>query len=195
MSLKGPILLVLLAAGLTPLAAQGDSFSGLQDALAFMNPGTQLGIQAFLVSPQGELRTELDGRLGFQVGAHWQKDFQQGFQLRPRVDYTRYDGGAFSVSSATSTTTLQGLGVGADLLCYLDSSHQGLYALAGADLTWWDAQYRFSGSNQGAFPGLKLGLGHRFNPSVAVEFEADMAPYRPMVGAGESIKFGALYNF
>jgi hypothetical protein len=195
MPLKGPILLFLLAAGPTPLAAQDDSLSGLQDALSFLNPATQLGLHALLVSPQGELRTELDGRLGFQVGAHWLKDLQQGFQLRPRVDYSRYDGGAFSFSSATSTTTLQGLGVGADLLRYLDNSHLGLYTLAGVDLTWWNAQYRFNGNNQGTFPGLKAGLGHRFNHSVAVEFDADVAPWRPMMGAGDSIKFGVFYNF
>ncbi|MDR3673060.1 MAG: hypothetical protein P4L36_19605 [Holophaga sp.] len=186
--------ILILAVGLAPLGAQ-DMGSASGSSMSIFNTQSRVGIQGFLVSPQGDLRDAVGGRTGFQVGAHWSIGYDGGGELRPRVDYTRFDGGSLSFSSTLSTTTLQGVGVGVDYLRYLDGSHLGFYVLAGASINWWDASYRFASDSEGTYPAAQVGVGHRFNQALAVEFDVGYGPFRPSMGAGDTIKLGAFYKF
>ena len=156
---------------------------------------TEAGIQGALVFPQGDLRSAVNGRTGFSVGVHGAIDLQGGSELRPRIDFTRYDGGAFSLSSLSSSTTVEAVGVGVDYLRYLEGRRRGLYGVAGIELNWWNAQYRFSPSTRTTTPSLMLGAGHRFNSSVAMEFNVDFGQFRSSAGTASSIKGGVFYRF
>lgn len=164
-------------------------------ALPLRAQQTEAGIQGSLVFPQNNLRTATNGRTGFQVGFHEGIDLQGGNEVRPRIDYTRIDAGSFSLSSLSSTTTVQALSLGADYLRYLEGTRRGLYGVAGLALVWWDTQYRFSGSERKTSPSLMFGAGHRFNSSVSMEFSMDFGQFRDSVGSASSIKGGVFYQF
>ncbi|MDR3672072.1 MAG: outer membrane beta-barrel protein [Holophaga sp.] len=177
MKMLFPVL--FLAAGMLPLAAQE----------------TEAGIQGALVFPQSDLRSATDGRIGFTLGVHGGIDLQGGNELRPRIDYTRVDGGSFSLSSLKSTTTVQAVGIGVDYLYYLEHRRRGSYAVGGLELNWWEAQYRFRSSERETSPSVMIGVGHRFNASVAMEFNLDYGQFRPSMGSASSIKGGVFYRF
>ena len=120
---------------------------------------------------------------------------QGGNELRPRIDYTRIDGGSFSLSSLNSTTTVQAVGVGIDYLRYLEGRRRGSYAVAGIELNWWESQYRFRGSDRETSPSLMVGVGHRFNSSWSMEFNLDWGQFRSYVGTASDIKGGVFYRF
>jgi hypothetical protein len=168
-----------LCAGLVPLAAQE----------------TEAGIQALAVFPQDDLRAAVGGRTGFDVGVHSSIDLTGGSELRPRIDYTRIDGGSFSLSSLSSTTTISGIGVGADFLQFLNDQRRGPYVTGGLDLVWWTTQYRFSSSQREISPTLMLGAGHRFNSAISMEFNLDLGHFRPAVGQAADIRAGLFYQF
>jgi hypothetical protein len=168
-----------LAAAMLPLAAQE----------------TEAGIQGALVFPQNDLRSAVGGRTGFTFGFHEGIDLLGGNELRPRIDYTRIDGGSFSLPALNSTTTVQAVGIGVDYLRYLESRLRGAYAVAGLELNWWSTQYRFQGSQRETSPSLMIGVGHRFNAAIAMEFNLDYGQFRPSVGSASSIKGGVSYQF
>jgi len=168
-----------LVVGMLPLSAQQ----------------TEAGIQGSLVFPQSDLRSAVGARTGFEVGVHGAIDLQQGQELRPRIDYTRIDGGSFSLSSLSSTTTVSGISLGADYLCYLEQRRRGLYAVAGVGLVWWTSEYRFSGTTHETSPSLMIGAGHRFNTNVAMEFNVDLGKFRSTAGQASTIKAGIFYRF
>jgi hypothetical protein len=168
-----------LAAAALPLAAQE----------------TEAGFQAALVFPQNDLRTAVGGRTGFTLGFHGGIDLQGGNELRPRIDYTRIDGGSFSLSALNSTTTVQAIGIGVDYLRFLEGRLRGSYAVGGLELNWWNTQYRFGGNDRETSPSLMIGVGHRFNSSISMEFNLDYGQFRPSVGSASSIKGGIFYHF
>jgi hypothetical protein len=156
---------------------------------------TEAGIQGGLIFPQSDLRSAVNGRTGFTLGVHGGIDLQGGNELRPRIDYTRIDGGSFSLSSLNSTTTVQAVGVGIDYLRYLEGRRRGSYAVAGIELNWWESQYRFRGSDRETSPSLMVGVGHRFNSSWSMEFNLDWGQFRSYVGTASDIKGGVFYRF
>jgi hypothetical protein len=164
-------------------------------AAALFGTETEAGIQGSLVFPQQDLRSATGGRTGFQVGVHGAVDLGGGSELRPRIDYTRVDGGSFSLGSLTSTTTVHGVGIGADFLKYLDERRRGLYGFGGLALTWWSSDYRFGGTTRLTSPSVIFGVGHRFNSSVGMEFSVDFGQFRSSAGAYSDIKGGVFYRF
>jgi len=156
---------------------------------------TEAGIQGSLVFPQSDLRSEVRGRTGFQVGVHGAIDLQGGNELRPRIDYTRIDGGAFSFNSFSGSHTVKGVGLGVDYLRYYEQRPRGLYGLGGIELIWWDARDRDGASVRETAPSLKLGVGHRFDSRVSMEFSVDYGKFRPAFGTASSIKGGVFYRF
>ncbi len=168
-----------LAAGMLPLGAQQ----------------TEAGIQGSLVFPQQDLRTATGGRIGFQVGVHGAIDLGGGNEIRPRIDYTRVDGGSFSLASLTSTTTVYGVGLGADYLRYLEERRRGLYAFGGVGLVWWYSQYRFAGSTRLTSPTASIGVGNRFNANWGMEFGLEVGQFRSSLGGYSSLKGGVWYRF
>ncbi len=156
---------------------------------------TEAGIQASLVFPQQDLRSQVGGRTGFQVGVHGAIDLQGGSEVRPRLDYTRIDGGSWSLASLSGSTTVQAVGIGADYLRYLEGRRRGLYGVAGVELNWWNTDQRGGGSVRETAPSVMIGAGHRFNSAVAMEFSLDFGQFRPSVGTASSIKGGVFYRF
>ena len=193
MNVKGQAVILCMAAGMLPLAAQ-DIDSGVRSILG-MSGSTSIGVQAFLVSPQQDLRSAVGGRTGFAVGTHWAFDMADATELRPRVDYTRMDGGSFSFSAVSSTTTVQGVSVGADWLWYLDESRRGLYAMGGANICWWSFKNTFAGNSTTVSPSLVFGAGNRFNQSLSAEVNVDYGRFRPGDGRESSIRLGIYYQF
>ena len=194
MNLKSLALIFCLAIGTVPLPAQGVDFFD-QGAPANSSQGARIGIQGLLVSPQGDLRQAVNGRIGFQAGANWCVELGGTNELRPRLDYTRLDGGAFHPSSLTSTTTVEGVSLGADALWFFAENHRGPYAVTGANLTWWETHYQFDGNDRRTSPGLIAGIGHRFNARRALELDLDLGQFRPSYGTDSSIKGGVFYTF
>jgi len=156
---------------------------------------TEAGMQGSVVFPQDDLRSAVGGRAGFNFGFHYSIDLQGGNELRPRIDFTRIDGGSFSASSLTSTTTVQGIGIGVDYLRYLEGRNRGLYGVAGLDLVWWNSDYRFGGSERKTAPSLMVGAGHRFNSAWSMEFTMDFSQFRASAGTASTLRAGALYKF
>jgi hypothetical protein len=156
---------------------------------------TEAGIQGGLVFPQNDLRSAVGGRTGFTFGFHGGIDLQGGQELRPRLDYTRIDGGSFSLSSLNSTTTVQAIGIGLDYIYYVEQRRRGSYVVGGLELNWWETQNRFGGSDRETSPSLMIGVGHRFNSAVSMEFNLDYGQFRPSAGVASSIKGGVFYRF
>jgi hypothetical protein len=168
---------LILATAMLPLAAQQ----------------TEAGIQGSLLFPQSDLRSAVNGRVGFEIGVHGAIDLGEGNEVRPRIDYTRYDGGSFSASALSGSTLVEAIGIGADYLRYMEGRRRGLYAVAGIELNWWNAQYRHGGSERDTSPSLMVGVGHRFNSAVAMEFNIDSG--HSAVGTATAIKGGVFYRF
>jgi hypothetical protein len=163
--------------------------------LSLLNPKSGAGIQGFLVLPQADLRDSVNGRCGFGVGIHGAIDLEGGAQCRPRVDYSRLDAGAFSVSSVSSTTTIQEVSLGADYLAYVAANRRGFYGVMGANLAWWEVQNRFTPSTRITTPMVLAGPGFRFGDALSVEAELEYGRYRPSVGAENAIRIGCFYLF
>jgi hypothetical protein len=168
---------LILAVAVLPLSAQQ----------------TEAGIQGSLLFPQSDLRSAVNGRVGFDVGVHGAIDLGGGSEVRPRIDYTRYDGGSFSVTALSGSTLVEAIGIGADYLSYFEGRNRGLYAVGGIALNWWNAQYRYQGSQRDTSPSVMVGVGHRFNSAVAMEFNVDYG--HSVVGTATSIKGGVFYRF
>jgi len=179
--MRAPFLSIVLclAAAALPLGAQQ----------------TEAGIQGSLVFPQQNLRAATGGRTGFDVGVHGDIDLGGGSEIRPRISYTRVDGGSFSLTSLTSTTTVYGIGIGADYLRYLEERRRGLYGFGGVGLVWWYSQYRFDGSTRLTSPSAVIGVGNRFNSNWGMEFSLDVGQFRSSLGGYTSFKAGVWYNF
>lgn len=177
MRMKSLFPALILASAMLPLAAQQ----------------TEAGVQASLLFPQSDLRSAVNGRVGFDIGVHGAIDFGGGSEVRPRIDYTRYDGGSFSGSSLSGSTLVEAISVGADYLRYMEGRNRGLYAVGGVALNWWNAHYRHASNERDTSPSVMVGVGHRFNSAVAMEFNIDFG--HSAVGTATAIKGGVFYRF
>ena len=193
MNLKGLAVIMCVAAGVVSLSAQ-EVDAGVRSILGMPN-SPAIGIQAFVVSPQQDLRTTVGGRTGFAVGAHWAFALDDALEMRPRIDYTRLDGGSFSFNSVSSTTTVQGVSIGADVIRYQDESQRGLYGMLGANLCWWSVKNTFLGNTTTTAPTVLFGVGNRFSQSLSAEIEVDYGKFRAGDGRASSIRLGAFYKF
>ena len=164
-------------------------------ALPLCAEGNAFGCQGYLVVPESDLRAAVGGRLGFELGAHGAISLEGGAELRPRLDYTRLDGGAFSFSTLSSTTTVQGLSMGVDYVGYLDESLRGLFGVLGVNLGWWHTMNRFADDTRKTAPGILFGVGNRFNSALSLELDLNYGTFRSPAGAESSFNLGLLYRF
>jgi len=189
------IMVLILAAGLLPLAAQDTGLGSQGSGLGLFGSQNEAGIQGAVVLPENDLRNAVGGRTGFGLGVHGAIAMDGGTEIRPRIDYTRLDGGSFSLSSISSTTTVQEVSVGADYLVYAGGTRQGLYGFAGANLAWWYTQNRFSGNTRKVSPTLLFGPGFRFNKSISGDLSFEYGQFRSSVGTECNIKGSIFYSF
>lgn len=186
--------ILMLALGLAPLSAQDLGLGSPYSSWLF-NGRTSGGVQGLLVLPQAGLRSTVSGRSGFQVGVHAGVALDGNAELRPRIDYTRLDGGSFSVSDLDSTTTVQEVSLGADYMLFIDSTERGLYGVVGAGLAWWQVEHRFSDNTHQVAPAAMVGTGFRFNRTITVEVNAGLSQFRPVAGSENDIRAGAYFTF
>ena len=101
---------------------------------------TRAGVQAAIVFPQNDLRSNVDGTVGLSLGIHVDVNLQGGNELRPRLDFTQCDTEAFHLLTLSTTRrSVHGVGLGADYLRFVEGGRRGLYGLVGANLNWWSA--------------------------------------------------------
>jgi len=147
------------------------------------------------VFPEQQLSNAVSGRVGFQLGAHASIDMSRGNELRPRIDYTLLDGGSFSFSSLSATTSVHAISVGMDYLAYLNVRTRGFYVLSGLGMNWWSTHYRFQGTDTKTAPGLTIGMGDRFSRKLALEFDYDFGQFRNTMGSMGAFKVALFYDF
>jgi hypothetical protein len=129
----------------------------------------QWGAQGGLNLPLGDLDRAVDGRLGFTLGGHVGLYYGNGHELRPRVDYTYYDGGWQPVGSTFGKATISAWGLGADYLYYTETRPSGLYLTMGLGFQSWTVDPNNGPSASKTSLSVAAGAGYRFNRSFAVE--------------------------
>ncbi len=153
------------------------------------------GVHGSVNLPQGDLKTALDSKAGFTVGGHLGVYLKDGHELRPRLEYTRYDGGSFSLTSVTFKNTIVALGFGGDYLYHLEGRHRGTYLLAGAGFQWWTVEPRQGDSTHENGLSLQAGAGYRFSPRVAVEAAYSTSRFRADQGRANAVTVGMSIRF
>jgi hypothetical protein len=191
------IALLIVVAGILPLSAQDTGLDGVGGLAGYnlFSGQSGFGFQAFAVMPESDLHSAVGGRTGYEVGIHTTVGIDTASELRPRFDYTRLDGGSFSSTNATSTTTINGLSLGVDYLYYFQGTRTGMYGMAGANIAWWECQNRFVANTRQTSPTFLIGPGFRFSKGFAAELEFEFGQFRPSEGTDSSIKLGGVVDF
>ena len=157
---------------------------------------TQAGVQAAVVFPQNDLRSNVDGTMGLTFGVNVDIDLQGGSEARPRLDYTQCDTEPFHVLSLSTTSrTVHGASLGVDYLRFIEGGRRGLYGILGTGLQWMSASDPVYGNTHQTAPFLRLGAGFRFDSSFGAEITYNLGSFRSTAGTGGSIQAGITYNF
>lgn len=157
---------------------------------------SQAGVQAAVVFPQNDLRTNVDGALGLTLGVHVLLNLQGGNELRPRLDYVQCDTSDLHLLALSSTSSsVHGVLLGVDYLRFVEGGRRGLYGLAGTGLGWWSASDPAYGDTNETAPYFRLGAGFRFDSRVSAEITYELGRYRSTAGTAGAIKAGLSYTF
>jgi hypothetical protein len=157
---------------------------------------TQAGVQAAVVFPQNDLRSNVDGAAGLSFGVNVDINLQGGSELRPRLDYTQCDTQtlhAFALS--TTSRSVHGVGLGVDYLRFFEGGRRGLYGVLGVALNWWSASEPAFGNTTETAPSVHFGAGFRFDSRMAAEITYDLGRFRSTAGTLGAIKAGVTYTF
>lgn len=155
----------------------------------------QWGVQGGLNIPVGDLSTALDGRLGISVGGHAGLFYGDGHELRPRVDYTRYEGGYFPVGNSLGKNTIEAFGLGADYVFYTDLRPRGLYLTMGLGYQWWTVDPRGLPSTHTGSLSVAAGAGFRFNRTFGLEGRFTTGQFRSSDGAANALQLVGTLRF
>ena len=153
------------------------------------------GAQAALCAPLGDLKTALDSNIGFTVGGHLGYYLEEGHEIRPRVDYTRYEGGSFSANSLSYKNNVSAFSFGADYIYYLEQRRQGFYVTGGVGCAWWTLDGRHVDTTHTNSATFQAGGGFRFNPTTAVELVYAPSRFRSGNGEAGSLQAGLSIRF
>ena len=157
---------------------------------------TQAGIQAAVVFPQNDLRTNVDGTMGLTFGVSVDLNLQGGSELRPRLDYLQCDTQPFHVITLSTTTrSVHGVSLGVDYLRFFEEGNRGVYGIVGTGLQWMSASDPTYGNTHDTAPFLRLGAGFRFDSAVGAEITYNLGSFRSTAGTGGSIQAGITYKF
>jgi len=157
---------------------------------------SEAGAQAAIVFPQNDLRDNANGALGLTFGVHVAYSLGAGNELRGRLDYVQCDTTTFHMLVLSTTRqSAHGVGLGADLLHYMEPGNRGLYGLAGAGLHWWSASNPAYGDTNETAPYFHAGGGFRFNRTVSAEIIYDLGRFRGTAGTAGSIQTGVNFRF
>lgn len=168
----------------TSLAAASLSLASVAMAQSF-----QPGIHGGLNIPLGDLGTAVDDRFGLTFGGHLGVYYGNGHELRPRVDYTRFNGGYFPAGGGRfDKNTISAWGVGADYLYYTEQRLVGPYLAMGLGYQWWDVSPRDSANHSNSAMSFAAGGGFRFNRTFAVEARFTTGQFQDTNGAANAIQ-------
>lgn len=125
---------ILLALGLLPLTGK---------------EAPRFGLQGGIVLPQGDLKQAVDSKQGFTVGAHCTFDLENGFEVRPRVDYLQFPSWKRSSSDSylgttywsNASTQFSHTAIGIDALVHPVDTQKAFYLLGGISYIAWKGEY------------------------------------------------------
>lgn len=151
-----------------------------------LQPGVQGGINI----PVGDLGDALDHRPGVTIGGHMGIYYGDGHELRPRADFTYYDGGHYPEGGGYNKNKVTALGLGCDYIYYVARQPSGMFLTGGLGYQWWTVSpdHGSSASNSGL--SMALGSGYRFNRSFALEGRITNGQFRS--GNGQATALQAL---
>lgn len=143
------------------------------------------GVHGGLNIPVGDLSDALDARLGFTIGGHLGIDYGAGHELRPRLDFTTYEGGWHPVGNNKFTkNSITALTLGADYVYYTEQRPVGFYLVMGLSNQWWNVNPKDGATESNSSLGLTAGAG--FRPNRVWSFEARFTTGQFRSGNGQA---------
>ncbi len=143
------------------------------------------GVHGGLNLPVGDLGNALDSHPGFTFGGHVGIYYGGGHELRPRADFTTYDGGWEPVGNGKFTkNSISALSLGADYLYYTEQRPTGFYLVMGLANQWWHVNPKDGASESNSSLSLTAGVG--FRPNRMWSFEARFATGQFRSGNGQA---------
>lgn len=154
----------------------------------------QFGAHAGLNLPLGDLDKALDGRPGFTLGGHVGLYYGNGHELRPRVDFTYFDGGWQPIDGG-GKATISAWGLGADYLYYLETRPQGIYLTMGLGVQGWTVNPDYAPSHSKTALSLAAGAGYRFSRALSLEGRFTTGQFQSSNGQANALQVLASYRF
>lgn len=156
----------------------------------------QFGAHGGLNIPMGDLANALDNRLGYTLGGHVGIYYGGGHELRPRLDYTIFDGGWHPEGNGAFTQNkIRAWTISADYLYYTENRPLGFYLTGGLGLQAWEVSPDHGASSSNTALNLSLGAGYRFNRNFSVEGRLTTGQFQTQNGQATAAQFLAMYRF
>lgn len=152
----------------------------------------QFGVHGGLNAPLGDLDKALDGRPGFTLGGHMGLYFGNGHEVRPRVDFTYYDG---DTPVDNGNITISAWGLGGDYLYYFETRPQGIYLTMGLGVQGWTVDPDNHPSHSKTSLSLAAGAGYRFSRNLSVEARFTTAQFQSTNGQANALQVLASFRF
>jgi hypothetical protein len=155
----------------------------------------RFGVQLGLNLPFGDLGDAVDNRQGYTFGAHVGLYYGNGHELRPRLEYTLFEGGWQPSGNRFDKNTITAFGLGADYVYYTELRPAGFYLLMGLGNQWWQVSPKSgpSESNSGIY--LSAGAGYRTNRAWAFEGRCSTGQFRDGHGQATQLQAVATFRF
>jgi len=156
---------------------------------ALMGQEFQPGIHAGVNFPLGDLGSAVDHRPGITVGGHLGIYYGGGHELRPRVDYTDYEGGWTPAGDSFNKNHISAWQVGCDYLYYTETRPQGLYLTMGLGYQWWNVSPDNGPSANKSSLSMAAGAGYRFNRTFSLEARFVTGQFQSTNGQANALQF------
>lgn len=156
----------------------------------------QFGVHAGFALPAGDLGSALDRNFGLTVGGHAGFYRSGGHELRPRAEFTRFDGGWHPVGDGRfSRSRISSLTLGCDYLYHTEMRPTGLYLLMGLGNSWWQDRTEGQPSASQSSLAVSLGAGYRVDRHWSVEGRFITGSFRDASGQAHQLQAVASYRF
>ncbi|HNX95053.1 MAG TPA: hypothetical protein PKL14_07820 [Holophaga sp.] len=168
-------------------------------AVSFASKGMAQDLQYGIIAggniPLGDLGSAVDHRLGLTVGGQLGIYYGNGHELRPRVDYTYYQGGWAPVGDSFSRNTISNLGLGADYVYYTEQRQQGVFLAMGLGYQWWNVSPEHGSSTNQSGVSVAAGGGYRFNRTFSLEGRFVTGQFQSTNGQANAIQILGIMRF
>jgi hypothetical protein len=153
------------------------------------------GVHAAVNFPFGDLGSAVDHSLGITVGGHLGIYYGGGHELRPRLDFSNYQGGWTPEGGGFSRNTINAWQIGCDYLYYTETRPQGFYLAMGLGYQWWNVSPENAGSYSHSALSMAAGPGYRFNHSFSVEARFTTGQFRSTNGQADALQLMGSLRF